>query len=170
MQEPTLQEWLILSNADRRKWLDSLNPYGGEGYTLLAAITDRFREEFGNLRGLEIGKPGVYHGGYWVISASHPFVFDRRKLPNQYLDVTVHASVRNPLPPEFSMRYPEAYVWAPPNFAKFVDRCAGEIREQLGDPNMSLAEMLHALIGRPFEEHLSDCRQWVREGLIPSFE
>ena len=170
MREPTLAEWLNLSSADRRKRLDSLNPYGGEGFTLIKAISDRFRDEFGHLPGLVIDGPGVYHGGDWVISSSRPFVFDRRKLPEHYLGIMVHTSVRNPLPLEFSKGYPEAYVWAPPNFAKFVDRCANEIREQLGDPNMSREDMLHALIGVPFEEHLAHCRQSVREGRMPAFE
>jgi hypothetical protein len=31
-------------------------------------------------------------------------------------------------------------------------------------------EMLHALVGRPFAEHLSNCRRWVEEGVIPPFE
>jgi hypothetical protein len=95
----------------------------------------------------------------------------RRKLPGKYLAIIVHASLRIPLPAEFeSQRFPDAYVWAPPNVEKFVDRCADEIREKVGDPHMTRAETLHALIGRPFEEHLAHCRQSVREEWLPPFE
>jgi hypothetical protein len=171
VRNPSLTDWLTLSSAERIKWLSRWNPYAGEGGELIKAVSDRFRAEFGHLPGLEVSGPGVYHGGSWVIAASHPFVFDRRKLPNQFLGVDVHASLRHPMPPEFEgQQYPEAYVWAAPNFERFVDRCGEEIRRQLSDPHMTRAEMLHALIGRPFDEHLADCRRWVSEGKIPPFE
>jgi hypothetical protein len=171
MRELTLPEWLGLSDLERARWLSALNAYGGEGAELIGAIGDRFREEYGHLEGLEVLGPGVFHGGTWVIGATHPFVFDRRRLPHQYLGIDIRASVRHPLPPEFDeQRFPDAYVWAPPNFEKFVDRCFHEIREALRDPDMTRAEMLHALIGMPFEEHLAHCRRSVREGRIPPFE
>jgi hypothetical protein len=171
MKQLTLPEWLALSDGERTEWLGQLNPYSGEGFELIKAISDRFRDEFGHLPGLEVEGPGVYHGGDWVISASHPFVFDRRKLPGQYVGITVRAGVRNPLPAEFEGQYyPHAYVWNPRNFERFVDRSADEIRKALGDPTMSRDEMLHALIGWPFEEHLANCRQAVAEGKIPPFE
>jgi hypothetical protein len=65
---------------------------------------------------------------------------------------------------------PDGYAWSPPNFERFVDRCANEIRQRLSNPTMSRAEMLHALIGTPFEEFVAHCRESVKKGFIPPFE
>ena len=166
-----MTEWLGLAEENRVRHVARLNAYAGEGAQLIRQIADRFRDEFGHLPGLTMTGHGVYHGGSWVIGASHPFVFDRRWLPNRYLGVEVRASIRPPLPPEFEgQEYPHGYVWSPPNYERFVDRCADEIRQRLGNPEMTRAQMLHALVGRPFEEHVSDCRRWVTEGAIPPFE
>jgi len=101
MALPTLSGWMELSDDERARVLSSLNAYAGEGDTLIKQIADRFRDEFGHLDGLDVGGHGIYHGGSWVIAASHPFVFDRRALPGRYLGVEVRASVRPPLPAEF---------------------------------------------------------------------
>lgn len=171
MAAPSLSEWIALSEDERIRRLAAFNAYAGEGEELVKRITDRFREEFGRLPDVTIDGPGIYHGGSWTIGVTHPFIFDRRFLPERYLGVDVRAGVTPPFPPEFEgQTYPSGYVWSPPNFERFVDRCAAEIRVRLGDPNMTRETMLHALIGRPFEEHLSNCRRWVKEGVIPAFE
>jgi len=170
MATPSLSEWLALSEDERARRLAAFDAYAGEGEDLLEQIADRFREEFGRLPDVAIDGPGIYHGGSWVIGVTHPFIFDRRLLPARYLGVEVRAGPRLPLPPEFEGQTYPAYVWSPPNFERFVDRCAAEIRVRLGDPNMTREAMLHALIGRPFDEHLSNCRRWVKEGVIPAFE
>lgn len=55
------------------------------------------------------------------------------RLPQRYLAIEVRASIRPPLPPEFQgQEYPHGYVWSPPNYERFVDRCAMEIRQRLG--------------------------------------
>ena len=116
-------------------------------------------------------EPGIYHGGEWVIDVRYPFIFDRRTLPEHHLGVRLHKLSQPPLPPEFAnQHYPDGYVWSPPNFERFVDRCANEIRQRLGKPTMSRAEMLHALVGTPFEEFVARCREWVKKGSIPPFE
>jgi hypothetical protein len=171
MEVPSLEEWLDLPEAERIRRAGALNPYAGEGVDLIRQVADRFRVEFGHLRGLEITGPGLYHGGSWVIGASHPLIFDRRRLPEYYLGVDVRASVRPPLPPEFQgQEYPHGYIWSPPNYERFVDRCADEIRERLAQPDMTRDEMLSALVGRPFGQHVAQCRQSVKEGKIPPFE
>ena len=128
MAEAMLTEWIQLSSDERARRLAALNAYAGEGEALIEQIADRFRDEFGHLSELEIHGPGVYHGGGWVIGVSHPLIFDRRNLPNQYLGVDVRASIRLPLPPKFEGRqYPNGYVWSPPNFERLVDRCAQQL-------------------------------------------
>jgi hypothetical protein len=107
------------------------------------------------LRGLQIGGLGANHGGTWAIDATAPLIFDRRGLQPYYLGVHVKWNIASPLPPEFQWGYP----WEPANYARFVERCADEIRNALEKPNMMRDEMLHALIGRPFEEHVANCRQ-----------
>jgi len=171
MEMPSLTEWIELPDDERVRRVAKLNPYAGEGEELIRQIADRFRGEFGHLPGLDISGHGIYHGGSWVIGASHPLVFDRRRLPSRYLGVDVRASIQLPLPPEFQgHEYPHGYVWSPPNYERFVDRCADEIRERLGDPDMTREQMLHVIVGRPFDEHVSECRRWVKEGAIPPFE
>jgi hypothetical protein len=170
MSEPLLTDWTMLDEEERVQRVAKFNPYTGEGEDLIRQIVVRFRDEFGHLPGLEIDH-GIYHGGDWVIGVSRPFIFDRRLLPNTYLGVGVRTTARPPLPQEFQgQKYPQGYVWSPPNYERFVDRCANEIRERLGNPTMTRTEMLNALVGRPFEEHLAACRRWVKEGKIPPFE
>jgi hypothetical protein len=154
MKMPSLEEWLELTEPERARRVAELNAYEGEGETLLQQATARFREEFGSLRGLAISGLGVHHGGSWVIGVSHPLIFDRRRVPTYYLGLPVNATVSQPLPEEF-----QGYAWAPENYERFVDRCSHEIRRELGRPEMSREEMLHALIGVPFEEHVANCRR-----------
>jgi hypothetical protein len=171
MGVPTFDQWLRLSEKERAHEVARLNGYDGVGAALIEHIAERFREEFGHLPGIQIDGPGIPQGGGWVIAVTHDFIFDRRWLPSYYLGVPVKASCRPPLPAEFAnQQYPAGYVWTPPNFERFVDRCAHEIRERLGSPNMSREEMLHALIGMPFDKFVAQCRAWVSQGTIPPFE
>jgi hypothetical protein len=168
---PTFAEWLSLSDAERANTASGWNAYGGEGREILIEVTEDFRAKYGNIPGVEITGFGVYHGGSWVITVTHPFVFDRRLLPPSHLGIGVHTSSGHDLPPEFQdgkRRY--SYVWAPPHYEQFVDRCADEIRRQLGRPDMSRDEILAALVGMPFEQFREHCRQSVREGRIAAFE
>jgi hypothetical protein len=168
---PTFAEWLSLSDAERRHETERWNAYGGEGGEIVAAITEDVRAKYGKIPGVEVTGFGVYHGGSWVIAVTHPFIFDRRLLPLSHLGISVHTSYGRELPPEFQdgkRRY--SYVWAPPHYEDFVDRCADEIRQRLRRPDMSREEMLAALVRMPFEEFREHCRQSVREGRIAAFE
>jgi ABC-type Fe3+-siderophore transport system permease subunit len=149
MPLPSLDEWLSMTAADRARVLEQLNPYSGEGSELIGAITERFREEFQSVPGLQIHGPGVYHGGTWVIGTTRPLVFDRRRVPDSYLGIEVRSSISGPMPPEFE----SDDVWAPRNFERFVDRCGDEIRAQLGNPNLTRDEMLDAVTGVPFRQY-----------------
>jgi hypothetical protein len=166
MALPPINEWLLLTEEERARRVVALNPYAGEGSELLGVVIDLFRKDFGHLKGLQINGPGVYHGGSWVIGAVHPFIFDKRLLPPTYLGVIVHQSVSEPLPAEFQ----SGYAWSPRNFSRFVDRSADELRREFKNPIMTREEMLHALIGEPYETWLVRCRAWVAEGKIPRFE
>lgn len=171
MTQPSISEWLALSEQERVRHVAALKPYAGEGSELLEVVVDLFRKEFGHLRGLKINGPGVYHGGSWVIGASHPLVFDKRLLPPTFLGIQVHKTTAHPLPVEFqNQERPRGYVWSPNNFSRFVDRCGDEVRRELENPNMTREDMLHALIGEPYEEFVTRCRGWVAEGRIPPFE
>jgi hypothetical protein len=170
-QVPTFEEWLALTESERAQIQAGWNAYGGEGAEIVARAADDFRAKFGHLPGLSVSGPGVYHGGSWVIAAMHPFVFDRRTIPESHLGIGVHASIGPELPREFeasSRKY--AYVWAPPHYEAFVDGNTAEIRQQLGNPSMSRDEMLSALVGRPFDEFLQSCREHVSAGRIEPFE
>jgi len=166
MTLPTISDWLKFSEQERVQRVAALNPYAREGEELLGGVVERFRKDFGHLKGLKISGPGVYHGGSWVIGAVHALVFDRRVLPPTYLGMCVHQTTSHPLPVEFQ----SGYVWSPRNFSRFVDRCGDEVRRELGNPAMTREEMLHALIGEPYEEFVARCRGWVAEGKIRPFE
>jgi hypothetical protein len=168
---PSFAEWLALSDRERSDVQSHWNTYSGDGEELVLRIAADFREKYGHVRGVEVHGPGIYHGGSWVISVRHPFVFDRRMLPTQHLGIHVHSFYGPELPPEFQEGTREhTYVWAPPNYERFVDRCGEQMREQLGRPDMSRDEMLSALVGMPFGEFVEICRAWVREGRIAPFE
>src|SRR5690349_14615899 len=170
-QVPTFEEWKALPESHRARIQAGWNTYGGEGADIVAKAADDFRAEFGHLPGLSVSGPGIYHGGSWVIAASHPFVFDRRKIPASHLGIEVHASIGPELPPEFeasTRKYD--YVWAPPHYEAFVGNNANQIRQTLRDPSMSRDEMLSALVGRPFDEFVQFCRESVSAGRIEPFE
>ena len=170
-QVPTFEEWKALPESHRARIQAGWNTYGGEGADIAAKAADDFRAKFGHLPGLSVAGPGIYHGGSWVIAASHPFVFDRRTISASHLGIEVHASIGPELPPEFeasTRKYD--YVWAPPHYEAFVDNNANQIRETLRDPSMSRDEMLSALVGRPFDEFVRFCRESVSAGRIEPFE
>lgn len=151
--------------------MERWNPYGGQGFALVEEVTADFRSKYGHLPRLQINGPGVYHGGQWVIALQHPFVFDRRTIPNVHLGIRVQPSFVGDVPREFAdATRQHSYVWAPPHYEQFVDRAAGEIRAQLGNAGMSRTEMLSALAGMPFSEWVELCRAWVRAGTMEPFE
>lgn len=168
---PDLETWKQLSTQERCD-LQSTYSYREEALPLMRAIVDEFRQKHEHIVGIDITDgPAIHHGGTWVISVRHPFIFDRRKLPSEYLGVYVSTGIEGPLPPEFTgQRLPDTYVWAPTNYERFVDRCGDEIRQAWGQPDMTRTEILDALIGRPFEQHLKHCREQVRLGKLPPFE
>ena len=168
---PDLASWKRLTAEEQRARLSKYS-YREEARSLLRSIVGDFRDAYAHVQGLVVSEePGIYHGGSWVIDVTHPFIFDRRRLPREHLGVWLHTGVELPLPPEFSDQlYPDGYAWSPPNFERFVDRCANEIRHRLGNPTMSRAEMLHALSGMPFEDFDAHCRESVKKGNIPPFE
>jgi hypothetical protein len=168
---PSFERWLTLSDSERAAIQSGWNAYAGEGGEIVSKASDDFRAKYGRLPGVAVDGPGVYHGGSWVISVRHPFIFDRRTLPGSHLGIGVHTSSGPELPPEFqdgTRRF--SYVWAPPHYEEFVDHNETEIRKQLGDPAMTRYEMLSALVGRPFDEFVEFCRESVREGRIAQFE
>jgi hypothetical protein len=170
-QVPTFEEWRSLPDSDRARIQAGWNTYGGEGAEIVAQAADDFRAKFGHLPGLSVSGPGIYHGGSWVIAASHPFVFDRRTIPESHLGINVHASIGPELPREFEASTRKfTYVWAPPHYEAFVDRNAAHIRQALKNPSMSRDEMLSALVGRPFDEFVKSCREHVNAGRIEPFD
>ena len=161
---PTWLEWLALTDPERREIQSRWNAYGGEGHELVSAVAADFKAKYGDLPGVVVNGPGVYHGGDWVIGVTHPFVFDHRTVPDHHLGIQIRRSHSEPLPPEFrgGIRQHE-YVWAPAHYEQFVDRAADEIRAMLGRPDMGREEMLSALTGIPFREFEALYQDWKKE-------
>jgi hypothetical protein len=154
---PSIEQWRAMSDTDRRAWLESWNAYAGEGYSLIQEIAREFASVYGHLKGLELLGAGVYHGGDYVIGVTHKLVFDCRLLPQRYLGLCVRAAVRE-IPEDFQVF--RDYIWAPENFAHLVDTHADEVRAELGVPDMSREQMLHALCGMEFGQWIETCRRW----------
>jgi hypothetical protein len=107
-----------------------------------------------------------------VIVICKPFLFDNRQLPKTYEGLDIKAKIEGGLPEEFksTKNNKPAYVWAPQHFETFVDRCAHEIKERLGNPKMSRKEMLDALAFGDFEAHKKKAKQLMTEGKVPPFK
>jgi hypothetical protein len=111
-----------------------------------------------------------------VINISKPFIFDNRTLPKKYEGLVIKGKIEGNLPDEFSIDRStpdwqrKAYIWAPERFEKFVDRCADQIRKQLGNPAMTKKEMLDALCFGNFEEHKKKTQKLIIEGKLPPFK
>ncbi len=150
----TLDDWLALSDEERGKITRQWSPYDTSGNeTLLDGIVEEFRKAHPNLN---IEGLGNVHGSLELV-VTHPFVFDRRLIPSSFLGLAVRDTLSSPLPEDFEVF--SGYVWAPENYANFVDGHAEEIRITLHDPDMTRAEMLHALIGMPFKDWVEQCRK-----------
>lgn len=151
----TIDEWIALSEEERRRIAGDWSPNDTSGIDqLLADIVDEFREKHPdlNIRGL-----GNVHGSLELVVV-HPFIFDRRKIPDSFLGLAVRKSLSEPLPDDFEVF--SGYVWAPENYADFVDMHEKEVRTALGDLEMTREEMLHALIGMPFDQWVEQCRKF----------
>lgn len=136
-------------------------------------IIKEFKKQFGHLEkyGLEIG--GVVHliGDHNVISISTPFIFDRTKLPKQFMGLDLRdGNVETDLPNEFKISDSnKEYIWAYQRFEEYVDNNADHIRNTLHNPAMTREHMLNALCFGNFEKHKQDCIRWEREGTIPKW-
>src|SRR4029078_6813166 len=121
---------------------------------LLYETLERFEKKFAHLK-----KKGLRVNGLKMIDAkrkkhvidiSRPLLFDNRQLPKSFEGLEVKAIVSGDLPVEFVIDrtrpdwQKKDYVWAPERFEHYVDRCADEIKEKLGDPKMTREEMLSA--------------------------
>ena len=155
---PTLKEWKSMSESERNKMFESWSPNSDDGQPLLSQITEEFRREYGHLHGLRIDGVGNCHGSI-VLGVTFQLIFDRRLLPNSYLGVPVYGLVAD-VPKDFKQF--KKYIWAPENYEYFVDHHADEIRKELGNPDMSRDEMLHALCGMEFDKWVEICRSWGR--------
>ena len=171
MTVPTFSQWLALSEQER---FDQLShwAYREEARSLMERIAEDFRANYRHLNGLGVNGVGIHHGGTWVIDVNVPFVFDRRQVPSAHLGIYVHCTIRpDDLPPEFregTRRH--VYIWAPPHYEQFVDRCGHDIGSKLGQPAMTREEMLSALVGMPFDAFVGHCRTQVAKGLLAPFE
>ena len=106
-----------------------------------------------------------------VISIQTPFIFDRTKLPNQFMGFDIRDETpENELPIEFQIPNDDnEYIWAYQRFEKYVDAHHDLIRNTLNNPSLTRIQMLDALCFGNFEEHKSMCIQWENDGIIPKW-
>lgn len=151
----TLDDWTALSDEERGRIAREWSPHDTSGIdSLLNEILEEFRKTYPhlNVKGL-----GNVHGSLELI-VTHPFVFDKRSVPSSFLGMSVRASLSSQVPDDFEVF--AGYLWAPENYANYVDNHLDEIRSTLSEPGMDRAEILHALIGIPFEDWVEQCRRF----------
>lgn len=103
---------------------------------------------------------------YKVIKVSKPFIFDNREIPDKFEGIKLQKRISGELPDEFRENK-ETFIWAPAKYERFVDRCAEEIKQSLGEEEMTRDEMLDAVCGGDFDAHVVKVTQWAKEGKIP---
>ena len=151
----TIDEWIALSDEERGRIAREWSPHDTSGIDqLLSEIADEFRKKHPRLSFQGLGN---VHGSLELV-VIHPFIFDKRLIPNSFLSLAVRSSLSEPLPDDFDVF--SGYVWAPENYVNFVDNHAQEVRSALGNRAMSREEMLNALIGIPFEEWVEQYRKF----------
>ncbi len=146
---------------------------------LLYDTLDRFEKKFGHLK-----KKGLRINGLklidpkrkkHVIDVSRPLIFDNRLLPKSFEGLDVKMIIHGDLPNEFKIDrttpdwQKKEYIWAPERFEIFVDRCATEIKKQLGNTSMTRDEMLSALCFGDFTAHKEKTETLIAEGKLPSY-
>jgi hypothetical protein len=139
-------------------------------------IIAEFKKRYSNLidAGLEVTGLATIMDTV-VIAGSRPFVFDAGKIPLTFEGYDVRINPTEPFPKEFDVEENiygnvDEYIWAPERFEKFVDRCADEIRKELGNLSMTRAEMLDALIGGSFREHKQRILEAVAKDELPAYK
>ena len=165
-------KWLKLSNLERAEIMSKWNVYEGDGEEIVLNVIREFKKKYGIIEKVKIhDHGGIYHGGVWVISVEYPFVFDKRKIPNEYLGISVHTMHNGELPKEFQIKCnKKEYVWSPERYVYFVNRYENEIRNKLQEPHITKYDILCALSGSDFNEFVEQCRKWANEGIIPDFK
>lgn len=103
---------------------------------------------------------------YKVIKVSKPFIFDNREIPEKFEGIKLQKRISGELPEEFKVDK-ERFIWAPDRYEKFVDRCGDEIKEALGDDELTREDMLDAVCGGNFQAHILKVTAWAKEGRIP---
>lgn len=110
-----------------------------------------------------------------VIEISRPLIFDSRAIPDRYEGLRIKRRIHGPLPEEFQIDreavdwHKREYVWAPERFEKYVNRCSEEIRKELGNPEMTIEDMLDALCFGSFQAHKEKVDGMIAEGKIPPY-
>ena len=158
----TFDEWKSLSETDRNEIARDWNPYNTEDQAqLLEDLGASFQDEHPHLAYRGLGN--VF--GSLMLVVMRPFIFDRRKAPGSYMGLGIRYTLSEQTPEGFD-QYAK-YIWAPENYVNFVNARADDIRDALGDPEMDKEEMLHALVGMPFDDWIRQCQKWGNTQMHP---
>lgn len=133
-------------------------------------VLERFGKKYAHLQKKGLRVDGLAEidsvRKYKVIKVSKPFIFDNREIPDKFEGIKLQKRISGDLPDEFKNNK-ETFIWAPYKYEQFVDRCAEEIRQLLGEEEMTRDEMLDAVCGGDFGAHVTKVTQWAKEGKIP---
>jgi hypothetical protein len=133
-------------------------------------ILAEFKRQYGHLSkyGLKINGIANLIDDHNVISVSTPFIFDRTKLPDKFMNLNIRDGiVEGELPKEFkNLDREKEYIWAYQRFEQYVDNNQELIRKTLKNPNMTRNHMLDALCFGDFQKHVERCITMENEGKI----
>jgi hypothetical protein len=137
----------------------------------LENILAEFKRQYGHLSKYGLEVLGIVNliDDFYVISVSTPFIFDRTKLPDKFMDLKIRDGIAEvELPKEFkNLDREKEYIWAYQRFEQYVDNNQELIRKTLNNPNMTRNHMLDALCFGDFQNHLEMCITMENEGKIP---
>lgn len=83
-----LEEWVKLPADEQTRIVQALNPYAGEGASLIKRVCEAFAAEYGDQDGIAEVNFATYHGGEYVITVV-TVVPSSPHLPDRYLGVRV---------------------------------------------------------------------------------
>ena len=155
-------QWKSLTETERQKIASSWSPYRPSEFPgLLKEIVKAFQLAYLDY---DISGLGNVHGNLMLV-VNRPFVFDKRDAPDSFLGLNVRYTLSEAIPEGFEVN--SRYVWAPENYLAYVKAHPQIIQARLNNPEMSRDEMLHALVGMPFDDWIKQCQKWGYTQMLP---
>ncbi len=118
-------EWIKLSDEEKKRIVKQLDPYAGEGGSLIRKVYKQFREEYGGEDGILVMDYGIHLGGRYIISVTVQASKSPR-IPDSYHGIEV-LQLYTYATPELIEKLGENYD----GIGEYIDRYYNEIKDEL---------------------------------------